>query len=102
MNAALKMVFSLGQVRYVNAAALKNSGLGNSDVCESAGAFRNRGRGWPIKLWYEASAEMGYLREGMRLAALVDNVENRSLRNLERIGLEVPLGVRVPGLSLME
>src|ERR1700758_3050511 len=66
---------------------------GDCDVLETSGTFRNR-RLSCIQWLYEASAKLGDLREGMRLAALVHDTQRRSFLNAHHVRFEVPPWVR--------
>ena len=71
MDAALKKMFPLRQIRNLGLAALEDSSFGDRDVLKTAGTFGNRILS-VIEPRYEAAAELRHLGEGVRLAALVE------------------------------
>jgi hypothetical protein len=77
-------------------ASLKDSRLGHGHFGKTGRAFRN-GRLSRIQSWYEAATKFFYLGEGVRLAAVVNNGEHRSLFYAERVRLEIPLRIRSSG-----
>ena len=93
MDAALKKMFTLRQIRDLSLAALKDSSFGDRDVLETAGTFENRILS-VIEPRYEAAAELRHFGEGVRLAALVDYGKNSSFLDLDRVRFEVPSPIR--------
>jgi len=93
MNAALKKMFTLRQIRDLGLAALEDSSFGDCDVLKAAGTFGNRILS-VIEIRYEAATEFRHLGEGVRLAALVDYGKNSSFFDLDRVGFEVPSRIR--------
>src|SRR3981081_1395315 len=93
MNAALKTMFTFGQSRHLDMAALKDSGLGHRQVRKAVAAFGNH-RLSPVKPIHKAAAELLHLGERMGLATLVDDAENGVLLDAECVGLEIPVRVR--------
>jgi hypothetical protein len=90
------MMCTFRQTRDLDLATLKKPGLGHCDPRKTSGTFGNRFLP-RIELRYEASAEVGYLSEGVRLAPLVNYADNSSFLDLERVRLEIPIGVRSSG-----
>ena len=90
MNAALKMMFTLGKTRHLELAALKDARSGYFHSGETHSAFGNGRFVWPIQLRYKAAAELGHLREGMRLAALVNRDNRGSFLHCECVRFEIP------------
>ncbi len=101
MNAALKVVLAESQPRNLKLAALQDAGARNVNILEAAVAFRN-GLFAMIETFDEAAAELLYFREGMRFAALIDDYDWRSSAYAERIGFEIPAGVRRSVTRLFE
>jgi len=93
MDAALKKMFTLRQIRDLGLAALKHSSFGDRDVPKTAGTFRNRSLS-VIEIRDEAATELRHLGEGVRLAALVDYGKNSSFFDLDRVRFEVPSRIR--------
>ena len=93
MDAALKKMFALRQIRDLGLAALKDSSFGDRDVLKAAGAFGNRILS-VIEIRYESATERRHLGEGVGLAALVDYGKNGSFFDLDRVRFEVPSRVR--------
>ncbi len=95
MDAALEIVFPFRQVRDLDGAALEDARLGHRDVAKAAFTFRNGCFSGSIEVRYEAAAKLGHLSESMRLATLIDDTDGCPLPDPERIGLEVPVRVRI-------
>jgi hypothetical protein len=93
MDAALKEMFTLGQIRDLGLAGLKDSSFGDRDVLKAAGTFGNRVLS-VIEPRYEAATELRHLGEGVGLAALVDYGKNSSFFDLDRVRFEVPSRIR--------
>ena len=101
MNAALEQMLAFGQVCNLAVAALKDSGPCYGKVGESAGTFRN-GLFPAIQIRYEATAEVGHLGKGMRLAALIYNSDHATLIQVNDIRFEVPFRIGMAGRGLGE
>jgi len=93
MDAALKVMLALGEIRDVELTALKDAGSGDGDFGKAAGALGNDFLTRRVETRDEAATELCNFGEGMRLAALVDRVDRCSLFDGERVGLEIPVGV---------
>ncbi len=101
MNAALKKVFSFGQFREFDFAALQDPGPCHCKILKATGTFRN-GISPCIERWYEAAAKLCHLGKGVRLATLVDHAERRPFLDHNAIGLEIPARIRRAGGRLGE
>ena len=93
MDAALKQMFTLRQIRDLGLAALKDSSFGDRHVLKAACTFPNRFLS-VIEPRYKAATELRHLGEGVRLAALVDYGKNGSFFDLDRVRFEVPSRIR--------
>ena len=76
MDTALKAMYALRKARHLELAALKDARSGYFHSGKAHRAFGNGRLVWPIQLRDKAAAELRHLREGMRLAALI-NRDNR-------------------------
>ena len=74
MEAALKAVFPLRQIRHVDLAALQDSCLGHRNGGKPGRTFWNRGLSRRVEGRDEAAAKLRHLGEGMDFAALVDTI----------------------------
>src|SRR5277367_185192 len=94
MNAALKIMLTLREIRDLHAAALKDSRPGHCDVGKASSAFRDRVFSWSVESRDESAAEMRYFREGVWLTALIDDAEVGSFLDPEGVWLKVPARIR--------
>ncbi len=95
VNAALEEVFALREIRDVHRAPLNDPGLGNGDILETTGAFRN-GVQATVEREDETSTELLHFRERVRFTALVGYDNRGSLLDRHLVRLEIPAGVRMP------
>jgi hypothetical protein len=100
MDAALKTMFPFRQIRDLDIAALKDSSPGHRDLPKAALTFGNGVLAGPIELRYESATEVLHLGEGVRLAALIDYAESGSFVDVDGVGFEVPVLVRMAGFRL--
>src|ERR1700757_4001104 len=92
MDAALKMMFALGEASDLELAALQDSGSGHSEVLKSARTFGNGG--FPgIRRFDKAATEVFDFCKGVRLTALIDHNEGRSFSDVQHVRLKVPAWV---------
>src|SRR6202043_1629710 len=78
--------------RYLDCAALEDTSLGHRDLGKASRTFRNRCL-TVVERQNETTAEFGNFGERVWLAALVDYADNRSFLDLQRVWLEIPVGV---------
>ena len=99
MDAALEQMLSLRQTSDIEMAALKNPGLGHRDFGKAAGTFRNdAGCAARVERRQESVIECFHLREGVRLAALIDHGKDVSLADRHLVRFEVPTRIRCSSL----
>ena len=89
MDAALKIVFALGEVADLKLAPLEDACPGYGEVLKAASTFGD-GVLPVVEAGNKAAAKMLDLREGVRLAALVDDNDGRAFLDFEGVGFEVP------------
>src|SRR5271157_3317287 len=93
MDAALEKMSTLREIHDLEIAALENSGLGYRDLRKTASTLWNRLLTRRIEPWYKATAELLYLGEGVRLAALVGYGKDGSFLHGDNVRFEVPVRV---------
>ena len=98
MDTAFKKVFAGRQACDLELAALKHSSPGYRDLAKAAGTFGNGMLSWAIELRYEAATEVLHLGEGVRFAALIDNVKSGSFLDVDGVRFEVPVWIRMSSL----
>src|SRR5215472_14425791 len=98
MEAALKSVFTLGQIRELDVAAAKDPGRGHCDFRVAACTFGNRVLP-SIEAGYKTATELSHLGEGKGLTALIDYSKGGSFFDRGRLRFEVPFRVRSSGRS---
>src|SRR5580692_9194733 len=102
MDAALKVMLAIGEIRDAELAALKDAGSGHGNLGKAAGTFGNDFLARSVETRDEAATKLCDFGEGVRLAALVNGIDRCSLFYGERVRLEVPVGVRGSGGRLGE
>src|SRR5579864_7350276 len=93
MDTAFEMVCAFRQTRDLDCAALEEPRPGHRDPRKAAGTFGNRFLAI-VELRNETTAEVRDFGERVRLAALVDDADNGSFLDFQRVWLEIPVGVR--------
>src|SRR5207248_2960363 len=93
MDAALEVMFALGQVADLQRAALQDARLGHVDVVKTVPTLRSSFLS-RIQVVDKAASELLHFGKGVGLAALVGHKESAALLKIQGIGFEVPALVR--------
>jgi len=94
MNAALELMFAIGESVNLDMAALQDASPGHSQVGKAAAALGYGCFSRGIQTGDEASSELSYFREGVGFATFVNYVEGCAFSNLHDIRFKVPAGIR--------
>jgi len=94
MNTTLKVMLPLRQSRDLELASLKDARSGHRDFRKAAGALGSYFLAWPVQARDEAATEFCNLGEGVRLAALIDGLNDGSFLDCESVRFEVPVRIR--------
>src|SRR5882724_431528 len=101
MDAAFKKMFPFRQTRYLELAALQDSRFGDGEIFKPTRTFRCHDFS-SIEVFYKAATKVRNLREGVRLAALIDYDNRGSFLDADDVGFEVPVRVRSSGDGLIK
>ena len=93
MDAALEMMFSLGEARDLELASLEDSGFGYGNILKSSGTLGNGGFSG-IQRFDESATELLDLGEGVRFTTLIDHKQRGSSFHVKHVRFKIPAGVR--------
>src|SRR5580704_4927060 len=95
MDATLKVMLALGEIRYAELTPLKDAGPGHGDFGKASRALGSDFLTRRVETGYEAATKLCDFGKGVRLAALIDGVNRCSFFDGERVGLEIPIRIGI-------